>query len=163
MRYFQCNFILAVLSIGSLTGVSAFGQTEPPPTTPGPAPGSQDVRINSKGGAVANRSPGSWVSRGLGRAATTNADYLAANEVTQEPSDQLDLVTQLRVQSLQALFTNINLMLNVYLNTIRAQFGLPPVLPNLPDFGDGGIDLPGGGSITLPSGSALGDIVSQLN
>ena len=126
-----------------------------------PEPGSQDVRINTSGSALAARSPGSLVSAALGRATERNGTFLAGTEITETASDELSITNQLRVQSIQILFTNLNLLLNVYHNTLRAQFGLDPVLPIIPDFGTGSI--PGLPDIPIPFGaSSLDSLLDRL-
>jgi len=122
-------------------------------------PGSRAVNVNARSGAVAARAPGRLVSAAFGRARDFQNRALGGTQITDNPGSQpISPRIQMRVEALQTLFTNLNLLINTFNNMIRAQAGrdpVPPVLPNFPvsNNGSGGSNgglLGGLGNITGP-------------
>lgn len=137
-------FGLAMFGLG---GSAAFAQEE--------RPDYQNVNNNASAGRVAERSPGRLVSTGLSRAQEFINRSREGTQIDQDAASvPLSPWAAARIEALQIMFTNLNLMINAFHNTIRAQAGLDPVPPVLPDFpdvggGDGGGDLPDFGGIDL--------------
>ena len=77
------------------------------------------------------------VSAALARASQRNDDILSGTEITETASTVPNLATQLRVEALQIMFTNVSLLLNSFHNMMLMQAGRDPVPPILPDFGGG--------------------------
>ncbi|MCG3130232.1 MAG: hypothetical protein FLDDKLPJ_00986 [Phycisphaerae bacterium] len=138
-----------------ILGLAAFGLTSAATFAQEGRPDYQNVNNNASAGRVAERSPGRLVSTGLSRARTFINRSREGTQIDQDASSvPLSPWAAARIEALQIMFTNLNLMINAFHNTIRAQAGLDPVPPVLPDFpdvggGDGGGGLPDFGGIDL--------------
>lgn len=122
----------------------------------------QNVNNNASSGRVAARAPGNVVSAGLARARAFITRSQEGTQIDRDASSvPLSPWAQARIESLQILFTNLNLMINALHNTIRAQAGLDPVLPRVPDFPDVGGGSTDGGD--LGDGFDLGDLDGLLD
>jgi len=120
-------------------------------------PDYQNVNQNAHADRVAARSPGRLVAAGIARSREFMNNAFDGTNIDRPASDvQLSPWAQARIESLQILFTNINLMINAFHNTIRAQAGLAPVPPVLPNFSSGG-GTDGG----LDSGN-IGDLIDDF-
>lgn len=85
---------------------------------------------NSTVGAVGLRAPGEMVTSGVARASMRIAHPRIGVDVqlTSEPPNAGDLFL---TEAIQIIFGNLNLAINLFENAIRAQAGLPAVLPPL--------------------------------
>ncbi|MCC7293347.1 MAG: hypothetical protein IT449_14905 [Phycisphaerales bacterium] len=122
----------------------------------------QNVNNNARSGRVAARAPGNVVSAGLARARAFITRGQEGTQIDRDASSvPLSPWAQARIESLQILFTNLNLMINALHNTIRAQAGLDPVPPRVPNFPDVGGGSTDGGD--LGGGFDLGDLGGLLD
>lgn len=130
---------ISAIVIGAVCVSLANGQT-------GGRPDYQNVTINARSGRVSARAPGNMVRSGLSRAREFSQRAFAGTQIDREASDvPPDPWSQARIQSLQIMFTSVNVLINSFQNSIRAKAGLDPVPPILPDFssdsgGTGGLD-----------------------
>ncbi|MCP4245691.1 MAG: hypothetical protein GY778_01450 [bacterium] len=104
---------------------------------------SNAVWETTSAGGRAARSPGSLVNSGIARFNDAQAFAFSPPEITQT-EEEMKIVTQLKIQSLQIMFDYVNTALLALDNALRAQAGFAPYVPNpiRPD-GGSGIDLGG--------------------
>ena len=114
-----------------------------------PQEGSHLVWEATSSGALAQRDPGNLVAQGLARHNAFQANTFFPPEITQT-AEEPKLITLLKVQAIQAIFDNLNAVLLVLDNAIRAQAGFPPYMPS-PITPAGGGGLPGLGSLDISS------------
>lgn len=124
-------------------------------------PDYQNVNNNAHSGRVSARAPGNMVRAGLTRFSTFSQRAFAGTQITQDAaSAPVDPWSQARIQSIQIMFTSVNVLINSFQNAIRAKAGLDPVPPTLPNFsgGTGGTGDTGGTGGTGDTGGTLGGL-----
>jgi len=143
----RCKVNLLV-AVGLAFGICEFAQAQ---DQMGPAPGSLDVRTNVTAGALASRAPGNMVSAAIARATGFIAQSKAGTQVTDTAPPPRNIIRQLRLDSLQTVLTNLNLLVNALENVLRAQIGLGPVAPMITNFPSGGSGNGNGNVGNIPS------------